>query len=235
MTGLDARALLAFWKAARDAGVELFAAPVLEKLTALPLRAAKGFPSLQELCAPKVSVLETLRALELSRRELDAGLCQTSLVATLPVPMAGVATTGGVARTLIRGSRRELLLVGYALSEPGLLELLVGRARNGVRVTLVGDRTDGGARQLFRQWPTGIEPLVALENVAPVTGPDGLMHGKVLVADRTQMLVGSANFTSGGMTRNLELGVRVEGAAAREVCELIEGLTGRGWLVKVTG
>lgn len=33
------------------------------------------------------------------------------------------------------------------------------------------------------------------------------MHAKMVVADRTQMVVGSANLTNGGWSDNVELGV----------------------------
>lgn len=233
MAQIDARALRNAWHSARRAGVDLFSVGVLEALARLPSGSVRGLLSMDDLSAPRVSVLEALRALELAWREQASELCRAKVVATLPVAVQGVTTTGGTARNLIVTAIRELLLVGYAITDPGLKALLMDRAQSGVRITVVGDRREGGARQLWRQWPQSASPLVALENVEPVSGAEALMHGKVLVADREQMLVGSANFTAGGMARNLELGVKVEGVAAAEMCAVIDELHKKGWLIAV--
>lgn len=61
------------------------------------------------------------------------------------------------------------------------------------------------------------------------------VHGKVLVIDRHVALLGSANFSASGLGANLEFGVRVEGAVAREVHRTVETLREEAWLVPVRG
>jgi phosphatidylserine/phosphatidylglycerophosphate/cardiolipin synthase-like enzyme len=73
-----------------------------------------------------------------------------------------------------------------------------------------------------------------LENVEPLAeNAATLMHAKAIVADRRVALVGSANFTAGGLRSNLEVGVRVTGAVAADIVRTIERLEREGWLVPV--
>ena len=50
------------------------------------------------------------------------------------------------------------------------------------------------------------------------------LHAKVLIVDRMKALVGSANFTLGGMFTNYEVGVKVEGEAAWKLAALVDSL-----------
>jgi phosphatidylserine/phosphatidylglycerophosphate/cardiolipin synthase-like enzyme len=86
---------------------------------------------------------------------------------------------------------------------------------------------------LVRSWPTAAAPLLALQDTIPDREEHRRMHGKVIVSDRTQALVGSANFSVGGLRGNIELGVRVEGLIAQELCGTVEQLRDEGWLCPV--
>jgi phosphatidylserine/phosphatidylglycerophosphate/cardiolipin synthase-like enzyme len=180
-----------------------------------------------------VSVLEALRALELTERERPADLARVRLVATLPGGLREIASTRDVARNVVTGALRELLVIGYSIRDPGLRALIIERGLAGVRVTVVGDRLDGGATGLWRDWPRQAGELIALEDVEALPDSPSRMHGKVLVADRQRMLIGSANFTSGGLARNLEFGVLVDGSAADDVCRQVEALKSEGWIREV--
>lgn len=48
------------------------------------------------------------------------------------------------------------------------------------------------------------------------------LHAKVLVSDRKKALVGSANFSWGGMIANYEIGIMLEGDAAWKMAEIID-------------
>jgi len=121
--------------------------------------------------------------------------------------------------------------VGYAITDVQFREHLMRRGMDRVSVMVVSDRNQPGSRELLREWPAGAAPLTALHGVEPERGKDWKMHGKAVVADRTDALVGSANFTGSGLGRNLEIGVHVTGRRAGEICELVERLYGDGWLV----
>ena len=61
------------------------------------------------------------------------------------------------------------------------------------------------------------------------------MHGKTLLVDQADLLVTSANFTHHGQEENVELGVRLQGAAAREARAVIEHLVTTGIVRPVAG
>jgi phosphatidylserine/phosphatidylglycerophosphate/cardiolipin synthase-like enzyme len=227
---ISARALVRAWHAVRAAGFDLFrpgASGELPKLTNLADEAG------DEAVSERVTTIEALRALELQHREQPSNLAKVELVATLPGGMRQVTATRDVVRDLIRSAKLELLVVGFSITDREFRELLVRRGLEGIAITVVGDRTAGDVIDLVRLWPATAAPLVALQDTIADREEHRRMHGKVIVSDRLQALVGSANFSVGGLRGNIELGVRVEGLIAQELCRTIEQLRDEGWLCPV--
>ena len=232
---IEARSILRAWRLARDAGRALFAPGVGETLPSLPGWGGCGMPAAGVTKEPAVTVLEALRAVELHHQEQPADLARVSLVATLPGGARPIAATRDVAREIVRGACRELLVVGFSITDAEFCALLTKRGADGVRVTVVGDREARDVEALARGWPATAAPLTALRDVEPERGEHRRMHGKVIVADRRVALLGSANFSVGGLSGNIELGVRVEGGVAQEIHRAVEALRDEGWLVPARG
>lgn len=225
---IDGRSLLAAWRLLRAARVDPFASTAPELLPRLPGWSALGLPAGELASARFVTVLDALRGMALLQREPAEVRESAQLVATLPLRHSAVPNTRDTLRTLITSASKELLVIGYTITDSGLRDLLIRRARVGMQITVVGDRKTRSARELRRHWPAGL-PLTALEDVE--TGDDqGHVHAKVVVADRQRALVGSANFTGSGLGRNMEMGVLVEGTVAREIVDVVEVMRERGWL-----
>lgn len=226
---ISARTLVRTWQTLRESGVDVFrpgAAGEIAQHTSL-VSAEDGAD-----CDP-VSLIEALRALELMQREQPKNLVPVDLVATLPGGLRQVAATRDVVRELIRGAKRELLVVGFAMTDREFRELLIRRGLDHVAVTVVGDRASRDGADLAAAWPPAASPLTALHDAIAKPGELRRMHGKVIVADRVRALVGSANFSVSGLQGNLELGVRLEGAIAAELCRTIEQLRDEGWLCPI--
>lgn len=223
---LDARTLVSAWRRTVASRSPLFG----RKVNALPETA--GLPGGAHCSAP---ALEALRAIEMAVQEEARGSSKSRIVVTHPGPALMLAGTRDVARTLIASARRELLVVGYTITDDEFSEALRDRGLAGVAITLVGDRDKGGARELLRTWPATARPLEAYEGVEPEdpTQP-WIVHGKVIVADRISALVGSANFTSVGLGRNIEIGVHLEGEVVSEIAGFIARLVHEGWLTKAS-
>lgn len=221
---LDARTLVGAWRRTVASGSPLFG----RRVNALPESA--GLPGDAGCSAP---ALEALRAIDMAVQEEARGSSKSRIVVTHPGPRLMLAGTRDVARSLIAAARRELLVVGYTITDDEFSEALRERGLAGVAVTVVGDRDKGGARELVRTWPATARPLDAYEGVEPEdpTKP-WIVHGKVIVADRTSALVGSANFTSVGLGRNIEIGVHLEGEAVSEIVCFVARLVHEGWLTK---
>lgn len=229
MTRIDARSVLAAWRAVRGAGIDPFSASAPERLPTAPGWSSLRLP-LRDIVAERVvTILDAIRALELHDRETAKPVDKVQVVATLPMRAPGVVPTRETVRELVVAAKLEILVVGFAFTDLWLRDLLVARAHEGVAVTVVGDRKNATARSLRRDWPSGLA-LVALEDVEGLDDYKSL-HAKVIVADRARALVGSANFTVSGLGRNLEFGLRVEGPAAERIAQTIDGLVREGWLV----
>lgn len=154
--------------------------------------------------------------------------------------LSGIRTTGGVSREVVRSSTNTLLVVGYSvLTDPTLTGLaaetigaIAEAAARGVSITIVLHRNANrnallrAFRNSIRQprfytWPERQDPMAAV-------------HAKVLVSDRWDALVTSANLTYHGFEGNLEIGVRVRGAVAAQIAESVHALITSGHLVSWT-
>jgi phosphatidylserine/phosphatidylglycerophosphate/cardiolipin synthase-like enzyme len=79
-------------------------------------------------------------------------------------------------------------------------------------------------------WPLGVTlPKILTWRLPP--GDQHLkLHAKVLVADRRDALVTSANLTSYAMDRNMEMGVRIVGHLAVDIARHFDLLEAHGVL-----
>ena len=150
---------------------------------------------------------------------------KTEVVWTGPkVEGSHLRATRQVIQDIIVGAKFELLVVGYWLAgkDDGegiindVIEMLAGAVDRGVKVTMVldeGEKLYGkdNRNTLIALWP-GKTPLPELLTWEIPAGERHLkLHAKVLVADRVDGLVTSANLTMYALDRNMEMGVRMEG------------------------
>jgi cardiolipin synthase A/B len=149
--------------------------------------------------------------------------------------------TREVVREILRGARTELLVVGYwiAARDDGegiieeLIALLADAVTRGVAVSVIMDerlRSDGrdNARILKSAWPICTVLPKQLTWRLPPTDQHLKLHAKVLIADRTDALVTSANLTSYAMDRNMEMGVRIIGRPAADIAKHFDLLVAKG-------
>lgn len=153
---------------------------------------------------------------------------RTQIVWTGPrVDGSFLRSTREVVREIINGARREVWVVGYWLAgrDDGegiiaeLIALLAAAAVRDVAITMVMDerpRPDGTDNRtvLLELWPQGVATPRLLTWRLPPDDHYLKLHAKVVVADRADALVTSANLTSYAMDRNIEFGIRVIGEPA---------------------
>jgi phosphatidylserine/phosphatidylglycerophosphate/cardiolipin synthase-like enzyme len=138
--------------------------------------------------------------------------------------------TREVVRELLRGAQAELLVVGYWIAArddgEGIIEEVIASladaTKRGVAVSFLIDervRADGRDNReiLISAWPVGVRFPKILTWRLPASDQHLKLHAKVLVADRRDALVTSANLTSYAMDRNMEMGVRLVGQPALEI------------------
>ena len=161
-----------------------------------------------------------------------------------------VRRTDAVVREIIASAEEELLIVGYWLVTSTaqvreLIGLLVEKARLGVQVRFVfdsGEKSQGSDNfeALNGQWPPELQGAPrrvfswseGLTTATTKTGEhyDRKLHAKVIVADRHDALVTSANLTHAGLLENLEMGLRIQGPMARAVVKHFDLLIDDGIL-----
>lgn len=135
----------------------------------------------------------------------------------------GVRSFESVIIDLIRSARSEIQIAAYSFdpSFVGVLEELSHIGKTGVRITIV-------TRAIPTQHPkvrTALKRLAEDQRVVEFPdSPAGRLHMKVLVIDRNNAIVGSANFTMGGLISNHELGVWLTGQEAWQIGSLLDRL-----------
>lgn len=156
---------------------------------------------------------------------------RVELVWTGPEGKSGWARpTGAVVRELFAQARSSVLVAGYSFDHGAeILEPLYrGMRDRGIAASLYlhieraprgTDDLDAYARGqlatfLAKDWPFGA-PYPALYYDPRTVSPSSVesLHAKCIVVDERIALIGSANFTDRGQSRNVEVGAIIEDAA----------------------
>ena len=151
--------------------------------------------------------------------------------------------TRQVVLDLVHGADDEVLVVGYWIASgsdpsgvvPQIITAVASAARRRARVKVVldqGARPGGGTnRDLFLAlWPDDLSPPPLFTWCAPSNDAHLKLHAKVIVADRRDALVTSANLTMHAMDLNMEMGVRMLGAPASSIADHFDFLMANGTL-----
>ncbi len=153
------------------------------------------------------------------------------------VPEATIYGQPGVPRTqkvwldMIRGAKRSIDIAAfYIANKPGealapVIDELVARARAGVRVRILLDRT------FMRQSRSSIKPLEGVPNltmrVLPVDSlTGGVLHAKYFIVDGSSVFVGSQNWDWRALDQIHEIGARIDNA---RFAKTFEGVFDYDW------
>jgi phosphatidylserine/phosphatidylglycerophosphate/cardiolipin synthase-like enzyme len=188
--------------------------------------APRGLPAGRDIAI----AVEAIRA----ARALLKGGPEVQIVCTAPfgtgVP---VRTTFATSIEMIRTAKQEILVVGYLFTKGAkqvLRELAAaGRAR-AVAVTLVGNRLTEHLSVLKSVWDSqSCRPNLLSREVDP-TDTLAALHAKLLVCDRHDALITSANLSSHGLHHNIEIGIRVKSAEMSSLVDFIQSMASKGEL-----
>jgi phosphatidylserine/phosphatidylglycerophosphate/cardiolipin synthase-like enzyme len=156
--------------------------------------------------------------------------------------------TAAVVRDLFDKAERSVLLAGYSFDhgkdilEPLHVAMTKRRATVDIYLDVATARRDVTdldayvqnevSRFLSTQWPWTPKPSVLVDprTAAPASaGQHASMHAKCIVVDERWSLVGSANFTNRGQTRNIEVGALVDDVGlARAIASQFRAATAEG-------
>lgn len=146
-----------------------------------------------------------------------------------------------VVNEMLDAAESSVLVLAYSiwLGQPtagSVLKRLVQCVERGASVTFVVDRryrTKSGPPhhnlvELRKRWP-GSAPKPSVHSWGDDEDEIAKLHAKVLVVDRRDLLVTSANLTGHGMEGNLELGTRTVGKPAERAHDHVVDLIASGF------
>ena len=173
-----------------------------------------------------------LQSLRIQHEDLRQRLLDAEFVATLPPESPGTARpTEQAVRQMVGGATSEIILIGYELTNRGLIDQLADAASRGATVILICDRSRGAAPRILEIWPSPTPPpRIYHDRKRDDSATYAAMHAKCLLVDGSDLLVTSANFTFHGLRGNIEIGVRLRGAPAAEARKIFSHLVGNGVL-----
>ena len=165
-----------------------------------------------------------------------------------------VRRTEAVVSEIVASANKDLLIVGYWLVTSTaqirtLIDQLIEKARAGVSIRFVfdpGEKAGGpdNFAALHERWPSDLNGAPRRvytwsDELLKATSRSGYqydrkLHAKVIVADKRDALVTSANLTHAGLLENLEMGLRIQGATSAAVVRHFDLLIGEGVLERRT-
>ena len=184
---------------------------------------------------PHIAILLALRALAIHKSEMADQLTDTELAVTAPPTTSSTARpTMFVIREMIESAQREVLLVGYRITNKDILKMLWDASKRGIKTTLVCGRADNDSAEIKRTWPINSPAPKIYEDVSLPVDSWLKMHIKALLVDSNQLFISSANFTHLGMEGNIEFGIRTTGKPAAEAKTILMQLIGSDLFEELT-
>lgn len=162
-------------------------------------------------------------------------------------------STASVVREMFERARRSVVVAGFSFDDPEILRPLhAAMVERGVHVRMFVNMASHDIREvddidrfvrehvgafMRRVWTFGApSPEVYYDPRQTAEREFVSLHAKCVVVDEREALLTSANFTSRGHERNIELGVRIEDPAfARAVAAQWHALVAQGLLVATPG
>jgi len=136
----------------------------------------------------------------------------------------GIRSIWSVMEDMIKNASDEIQIAVYLITtgSTDFLQLLKNDLNRGIRITFL-------VNSFFSQPVDVQKQLYELANKYPyfvlldfIGTERETLHAKIIVVDRKVAFIGSSNLTGGGLTYNHEIGVRIEGPAAKQIAEIID-------------
>lgn len=138
----------------------------------------------------------------------------------------GVRGFEPVMEETVKSAQKEIQVVAYLITKQGLklLDLLESAAERGIKVTVIVNRLNG-QDVLVTERLARASSRYGYFKVLNFTDKKGRqLHAKIVIVDRRKALVGSANFSWGGMFSNYEIGLFIQGRPAWKLATVVDNL-----------
>lgn len=169
-----------------------------------------------------LELVDVMRALHLQNLKHQRQLESIELIATLPgFTRENFRDTAETIQSLILQAHNSILMLAYRLTDSDIINSLHHfHQQAGTTLRLIVSHEED-LKSIMNNWPSDARPehVHAAQYIErtdlEMNRGDGQrgyppLHAKTIVIDRRYCYIGSANFTRGGMMRNVEIGVKVE-------------------------
>ena len=142
----------------------------------------------------------------------------------------GIRGTGPVIEEIIKNSEKEIQILAYVISHHAskFLDLLELALKREIKITIIlnkFEKHDVKIKKKIKKMQKLYRKFTIIDFTGSTRNPD--LHAKVIVVDRKNAIIGSANFSWHGMTGNYEIGVYLEGDSAWKLGKLIDDMEER--------
>ncbi|HOW13305.1 phospholipase D-like domain-containing protein [Methanosarcina sp.] len=150
------------------------------------------------------------------------------ILVTGPIIMnGGIRGTETVIEELINEAKHEIHLVSYLFTSKALhiLELIKEASERGVKVTIIVNDIESQEHKIvseLKAMSLSFPYVKVYDFKDPKNRP---LHAKIIISDRNKAVVGSANFSWGGLYTNYEIGLLIKGPIVWELSEVVDNLT----------
>lgn len=138
----------------------------------------------------------------------------------------GVRSAEPVIEEIIINASKEIQILAYVFTSKAIhiLNQVEHAAKRGIKITIIVNdlqSQEGVIKAKLKTMEVSF-PHVQVFNFTDNTKKQ--LHAKIVVVDREKAVIGSANFSWGGMYSNYEIGLLVEGEPAWKIAQLVDSL-----------
>lgn len=141
----------------------------------------------------------------------------------------GIRGIEPVMEEIIIQASKEIQIMAYVFTSNALhiLDLIEQAAKKGIRISIVVNELQSQDKTIISRFKKMTEDFPYVQ-IFDFTDPKKKqLHAKIIVVDRKKAVVGSANFSWGGMYSNYEVGLLIEGPPAWKLAEIVDHLSAK--------
>jgi cardiolipin synthase len=132
-----------------------------------------------------------------------------------------------VMEEIIISATSEIKILAYLFTPQAVhfLDLLRNAADRGIKITMILNSLES-QHEIIRNELNLLASRYPHVKIINFSGKrNQQLHAKIIIADRKRAVVGSANFSWGGMYANYEVGLFVEGEIAWKLADIVDHLS----------
>lgn len=162
-------------------------------------------------------------------------MSRVEILATGPeLIKGGIRGTWPVIEEIINSAEREIQVLAYVLTAHAIpvLDMMEDAASRGIKLIMIVNHFEL-QQEIIQKRLRSLSARFGHVRIFNFADPEGRqLHAKIIVVDRKKAVLGSANFSWGGMYGNYEIGLFMEGELVWKLAGVIDLLSQNCRLIK---